>query len=59
MQAYPLPERWFRRQSQRFPTGVAVSSGSEVTRHLPRSVTHELDVALRFEQGVLRQFPRQ
>ncbi len=50
MQAYPLPERCLG-GSLRGADRVAVSSGS--TGHptfWPRSVSHELDVAVRFEQ---------
>ena len=50
MQAYPLPERCLG-GSLRGSDRVAVSSGSTgQPTFWPRSVTHELDVALRFEQ---------
>ena len=50
MQAYPLPERCLG-GSLRGSDRVAVSSGSTgQPTFWPRSVLHELDVALRFEQ---------
>ena len=50
MQAYPLPERCLG-GSLRASDRVAVSSGSTgQPTFWPRSVMHELDVALRFEQ---------
>jgi phenylacetate-CoA ligase len=50
MQAYPLPERCLG-GSLRGSDRVAVSSGSTgQPTFWPRSVAHELDVALRFEQ---------
>ena len=50
MQAYPLPERCLG-GSLRASDRVAVSSGSTgQPTFWPRSVSHELDVALRFEQ---------
>ena len=50
MQAYPLPERCLG-GSLRGSDRVAVSSGSTgQPTFWPRSVTHELDVAVRFEQ---------
>jgi len=50
MQAYPLPERCLG-GSLRGSDRVAVSSGSTgQPTFWPRSVLHELEVALRFEQ---------
>jgi len=56
MQAYPLPERCLG-GSLRGSDRMAVSSGSTgQPTFWPRSVTHELDVALRFEQVFFDSF---